>query len=189
MLALVIGIVVLAQAWWLAALALMRTGTRRPDPGERFDAIVVLGCRVRGGVPGPAFARRLEVGCAALRAELAPKLVITGGAVGDSVSEADAGYAYVAQRAIAPLAAIVREDQSRTTRENATCTRALLGDARVLVVTTDWHVSRAERVFARSFTTVKCASAPGKLRGALREIVPWILDRVRGGSPKLNSPG
>ncbi len=181
MLALVIVVVLVVQAWWLGALALSRAGSTTLDPNERFDAIVVLGCRVLpNGQPGPAFARRLDLGCALVRAGAAPKLVVTGGRVSTSISEADAALAYVEARSLAPVDRLVREDQARNTRENATRTRALLGEARVLVVTTDWHVPRARRVFARSFAHVRCIGAPGKLRGALREVVPFLLDRLRG---------
>lgn len=180
MIALLLTLSSLALAWLLGAQALMRAGRARPEPSERFDAIVVLGCRVRDdGEVGPAFARRIEAGCALLAAGAAPKLVVTGGKVGGPVTEASAARAYVEKKALAPLDVLVLEDAARSTRENATCVRAMLGDARVLVVTTDWHVSRACRIFARSFSHVRGASAEGRLRGALREVPLWLIDRLR----------
>jgi uncharacterized SAM-binding protein YcdF (DUF218 family) len=179
-LALAVSVVLVVQAWWLAAIALGRAGSTTLDPSERFAAVVVLGCRVLpSGAPGPAFVRRLDVGAALLRDGVAPKLVVTGGRVSAPVSEADAGLAYLEGGALAPRDRIVREDQARNTRENATRVHALIGDVPVLVVTTDWHVPRARRVFARSFTHVRCVGAPGRLRGALREVVPFLLDRLR----------
>lgn len=150
-------------------------GACRPAPSERFDAIVVLGCRVRDGLASAAFGRRLDVACALLREGVAPTLVISGGKVGSPVAEAEAGRTYVLSRGLAPVDRIVLEDCATTTRENATLTRVLLGDVRVLIVTTDWHVPRARRVFRRSFTHVQAASAPGKLRGALREVAAWLV--------------
>jgi uncharacterized SAM-binding protein YcdF (DUF218 family) len=162
-------------AWVLAASALRWMGASRPAPNERFDAIVVLGCRVRDGQASAAFGRRLDVACALLREGIAPTLVITGGKVGSHVTEAEAGRTYVLSHGLAPVDRIVLEDRATTTRENASLTRALIGDVPVLIVTTDWHVPRARRVFLRSFMRVEAASAPGKLRGALREVAAWLV--------------
>ena len=159
----------------VAASMLRRWGTARPSPDARFDAIVVLGCRVRDGRASPAFRGRLDVACALLRESAAPTLVISGGKVGSHVSEAEAGRAYVLSQGLAPVDRILLEDCATSTRENAALTRALIGDVPVLIVTTDWHVPRARRVFLRSFTRVEAASAPGKLRGALREVAAWLV--------------
>lgn len=169
-----------ALAWPLAALVLARRGRARPDRDARFDAIVVLGCRVRpDGSASPSLKRRVELGCALLRAGHAPRLVITGGRVGSSVTEAAAARAHVAAHALAPVDALVLEEAATSTRTNATCTRALLGDASVLVVTDDWHVTRARMLFGRSFSRVACAGARARWRGALREVPLVVIDWVR----------
>ena len=171
----VVVVLGVALAWGLAASTLRRVGASRPTQGVRFDAIVVLGCRVRDGRASPAFVRRLDVACALLGEGVAPTLVISGGKVGSHVSEAEAGRAYVLSCGLAPIDRIVLEDCATTTRENASLTRALLGDVHVLIVTTDWHVPRARRVFRREFTRVEAASASGNLRGALREVAAWLV--------------
>lgn len=182
MISLVVALASVSLAWSLAAWALVLAGRRHHVGSDRFDAIVVLGCRVRDdGRASPTFARRIERGCELLRAGVAPKLVISGGQVGGPVTEASAGHAHIAARSLAPLDRIVLEDRATSTRTNATLTRALLGDASVLVVTCDWHTPRARRLFLRSFTHVSCASAPGRFRGALREVPSWLFDRVRRG--------
>ncbi|MFO0685625.1 MAG: YdcF family protein [Sandaracinus sp.] len=175
----------LALAWPLAALALTRAGRSRPASGARFDAIVVLGCRVRAdGSASPALVRRIELGCQLLREGLAPKLVVTGGAVGGPLTEAEAARRVIAERALAPLDRVVLEPEARTTRENAEKTKRLLGEARVLVVTSDWHAARAHRLFARHFREVATAGAEGGWKGALREVPLFVLASVRGGSSR-----
>jgi uncharacterized SAM-binding protein YcdF (DUF218 family) len=177
--ALAVSLVVLSIAWMLGALALMRAGAVRAT--GTYDAIVVLGCRVMpNGTPGAAFRRRIELGCGLLRAGHAPRLVITGGPVRSATSEAESARAFIAAHALAPLDAVVLESEARTTRDNARRTRRLLGDARVLIVSCSWHLPRARRVFARAFTNVECAGAPGSLRGALREVPAWIVSVARG---------
>jgi uncharacterized SAM-binding protein YcdF (DUF218 family) len=167
-------------AWPLAAIALVRAGRGRPPPSARFDAIVVLGARVRpDGSASLALDRRVRLGCALLAEGLAPKLVITGGRVGGPVSEAEAARALIERERLAPLDRVVIEPEATTTRTNATRTRALLGDADVLVVSDDWHLPRARRLFARHFRRVETASAPGKMRGALREVAVWLVEWTR----------
>ena len=63
------------------------------------------------------------------------------------------------------------------TLENARNARALLGPARVLIVTDNYHVKRAELVFRRQFPTadvigVSNASWP-QMREALREVLAF----------------
>jgi uncharacterized SAM-binding protein YcdF (DUF218 family) len=176
--ALALALGALSIAWLLGALALQRAGVARPS--KTFDAIVVLGCAVRpDGTPGPAFRRRIALGCELLRAGHAERLVITGGRVRSPIAEADAARSYIAASSLAPIDALVLETEARNTRENAQRTRAMLGEARVLVVSCSWHVPRARRVFARVFTNVECAGAPGSLRGALREVPAWLASFVR----------
>ncbi len=170
-------------AWPLAAVALSRLGRSWPQHDARFDAIVVLGCRVRAdGTASPALARRIELGCRLLGEGLAPRLVVTGGRVGGPISEAEAARRVIDQRGLAPLDRIVLEAEARTTNENAEKTRRLLGDVRVLVVTSDWHTPRARRVFARHFRVVATAGAEGGMKGALREVPLFALSLARPGA-------
>ena len=71
--------------------------------------------------------------------------------------------------------ALLLEDQSTTTDENAAFTARTHPLRRVVVVTDDYHVFRARRVFARHFETVSAVGVPTPwpfgLRMALREVV------------------
>lgn len=91
--------------------------------GERDDrqaagAIVVMGAAQYDGRPSPLFAARLDHALELFKAGIAPRLIVTGGkAEGDRTTEAASARAYAIARGVPP-AAILLEDQSRTTLES-----------------------------------------------------------------------
>jgi len=118
------------------------------------DFVIVLGAGLRpdGGVP-PLLASRLERGrevWAALDREATgfrPMLVLSGGKGDDERRpEASAMAAYLVERGF-PAQRLLLEDQSRTTEENLTFSKAIVDDlrpgARVTIVTSDFHAFRA----------------------------------------------
>lgn len=163
-----LGLVYLAAAAWLD-----RRGAREIE--ERgFDAIVVLGCRVRpDGTASPALARRARHGAWLYRRGLAPIVVLTGGVGAHPPSEARAAAA-VARAEGVPDAALVLEELSTSTEENAREAARLIDAERVLVVTDAYHAFRAERVFRRHFASAVAVGSRGsasvRARGALREV-------------------
>ncbi len=166
-------LVTLSLAYLATAAWLDRRGMREP-PRETFDAIVVCGCRVhRDGRASPALARRARLAAALHRRGLAPILVTTGGVGTPPPSEARAA-AEIAMREGVPEHAIVLEERSTSTEENAREAARLVDAQRVLVVTDAYHVFRAERVFRRYFdhaVAVGTTGSPGaRARGALREV-------------------
>lgn len=107
--------------------------------------MVVLGARLGAdGGPGPALARRIAHACA-LCAAAPPGLVVACGAGGE------AGAIAAALRAAGvPERAILEEDRSRNTAENARFAARLLrarGFGRALVVTDRHHLPRALAAF------------------------------------------
>lgn len=164
-----IGLGYLATAAWLD-----RRGLREPPEGARFDAIIVLGCRVGpDGEASPALTRRARHAARLYRRGLAPKVVLTGGVGTHPPSEARAAAA-VARAEGVPEEAIVLEERSTSTEENALEAAARIDAERVLVVSDAYHVFRAERVFRRYFASVTAVGSHGssrvRLRGALREV-------------------
>lgn len=136
--------------WLGAALAVHRYG-ERPLPPGRFDAIVIPGCAVRPhGEPSPALYRRTMAAVGLYRRGLAPKLICTGGVGTYPPSEAAVEYG-IALAAGVPAQAMLREERSSSTEENARFAAELAGRGRVLVVTDAYHVWRCERVFRRHF--------------------------------------
>jgi uncharacterized SAM-binding protein YcdF (DUF218 family) len=165
--------------WAAAALALDHHGRRSPPPGVH-DAIVVAGCRVMAdGLPSPALERRTRHAVDLYFQGRAPRLVFTGGRGQAPVSEGEAA-ARLAQALGVPSEAIVVEDRSTSTEENAAYAASLLSRsgldaARILVVSDSYHVFRVRRVFARHFGQVEAVgSAPApytRVKGSLREVL------------------
>ena len=85
------------------------------DEARAVDAIVVLGAAQYDGRPSRIYQARLDHAIDLFEAGVAPILVVTGGkATGDRLTEADAGRAYAIGRGV-PRAAILSEDEGRTT--------------------------------------------------------------------------
>jgi len=165
----------LAGCWALAAAALDRHGADVDSPGT-YDEIVVLGCGVwSGGQASPALVRRTHHAVELWRAGKAPRIVFTGGVGDHPPSEAEAA-ADIARGLGVPASAMVLEQASTSTEENARFAAEQLGrDRRVLVVTDSYHVFRSQRVFERYFRESRVVGSVGirsmRLRGALREVV------------------
>jgi uncharacterized SAM-binding protein YcdF (DUF218 family) len=138
------------------------------------DAIVVLGCALdENGGPTPALERRTRHGIALYRAGTAPLLVLSGG--GHPRPEA-AAMVEIARAAGVPEAALLLEDRSRNTFENAAFTVPLLaerGATRVVVVSDFYHLPRARLMFRLAGLAVAAAAAPP--RPPLRRLPPLIL--------------
>lgn len=169
--------------WALAALALDLTGHRRPGEGH-WDAIVVAGCRVDpGGVPSPALRARTELAVRLWRDGLAPKVAFTGGVGANPPSEARVAADYARSLGL-PDDAILLEDASTSTEENARYLAAQHGFERILLVSDAYHVFRAGRVFGRYFPQVDTAGATAppwpRVRGAFREVAAIALYTAQG---------
>ncbi len=166
-----------------AAVWLDRYGRREPA-GAAFEAIIVLGCRVYpDGRPSRSLVGRVERAVALFDEGRAPRLVLTGGFGDAPISEARAAAA-IARSLGVPKEALILEERSTSTEENAREAALLLSAERVLVVTDSYHVFRAERVFGRYFACARGAGARGRgsarLRGALREVAAVGAYALRG---------
>ncbi|HHO49523.1 MAG TPA: YdcF family protein [Deltaproteobacteria bacterium] len=166
-----IGIVVV---WGLAALSLDLVGGRTVGSSS-YDAVVVAGAGVRpGGVPSGTLIRRTRRAVELVTGGHGRRLALTGG-VGDWPPAEAVVARQLALGWGVPPGSIVWEDRSTSTEENAREIRAVLGDARILVVTDRSHVVRCERVFRRYFREVDAVGvAPplsARIYGALREVL------------------
>jgi uncharacterized SAM-binding protein YcdF (DUF218 family) len=137
------------------------------DRAQPADAIVVLGSRVYpGGRAGPSLTRRAQHAALLYAQGLAPRVVCTG-AQGDPTvpSEAQVGCDIVAAVGV-PAAALLLEDRSHSTEENALYTAGLLlplGAHRVLLVSDSYHLYRAEVLFRRAGLDPVSSPAPQRL--------------------------
>ena len=134
----------------------------------KADAIVVLGGAISGetryGLGGDLnqAADRLWRAAELYRARKAPFMVLSGGAV---TAGATPGAVLMAEKLKGlgvPEAALIGEPESRTTRENAQYSRALLADKgvhHILLVTSASHMRRAAAVFtAQGFMVTAVAT-------------------------------
>ncbi len=132
----------LAAVWW--------QGTR--DERRPVDAILVLGAAQWNGEPSPLLRARLDHALALYQEGYAPRLVVTGGVgEGDRYSEAGVAAAYLRAQAV-PAAAILLEDQGRSSLASIRAADDLLrpqGWSRVLLVSDPPHMLRILRM-ARS---------------------------------------
>jgi uncharacterized SAM-binding protein YcdF (DUF218 family) len=141
-----------------------------------LDAIVVLGCPVRpDGTPSPSLHRRALLGARLFLDGRAPRVVMSGGVTRRGLPSEAAAAAAVAIEAGVPSAAIVVEDRSRSTIENARFSAAILGsDARIVLVSDRHHLRRARWIFAPHFAHVDAEGAVGtwrsRVKGTLREL-------------------
>jgi uncharacterized SAM-binding protein YcdF (DUF218 family) len=117
--------------------------------------------------------RRAELAAQLWKQGVAPTIVFTGASDGPRPSEASVAAAVATTMGV-PESAEVLEEQSTSTVENASHTRALIGPARVLVVTDAYHVLRAQLVFRRDFPESDVVGVSNsywpQLREALREV-------------------
>ena len=129
---------------------------------SRADAIVVLGCRMpRDGRPGGALERRVAHAAELWRRGEAPLLLLSGGG-GHQRSEADAMRELALAEGV-PASALLLEDRSRDTIENAVFSAAVLREKslrRVIVVSEAYHLLRARILFKAAGLEVVATSAP-----------------------------
>jgi uncharacterized SAM-binding protein YcdF (DUF218 family) len=129
----------------------------------RFDAVVVLGAGVAGKgslrpsdqLSGLSMQRTL-CGADLFSEGRVPRLVLSGGdasVFGEGPKEA-AEMKRFAIRLGVPEQAILLDDRSRTTYENAVGTKRVLGEGSILLVTSASHMPRAAGLFRKQGFTV-----------------------------------
>lgn len=174
---------------WTAAVILLhqqagRRGARSADTVAPADAIVVLGNAVnRNGVPNPCLRSRVEAAAELYRLRKAPVLVMSGGTDGDGSNEAEAMRDIAVSLGV-PAEHIRLENRSESTLENLRFSTPLLADApEVIIVSSAFHLARAEWLAARqwpnktvqSYSGKSCREpAPQYLRKLVRESLAWI---------------
>ncbi len=152
------------------------------DPAEPVaaDVIVVLGGGMHRSAAGPGHLELSRValerlaGAAALARRTGLPLLLSGAGVGDGPSEAEVMQATLT--ADFGLEARYLETRSRTTRENARASAALLaplGLRRVALVTSATHMARAVAEFEAAGLAVRPAPV-GTSGGAGQGLVAWL---------------
>ncbi|MDE6728605.1 MAG: YdcF family protein [Oscillospiraceae bacterium] len=121
------------------------------------DAVIVLGCQVRGEEPSMMLARRLDAAIETLSEYPGAVCVVSGGkGSGEDISEAEAMRRYLVERGIS-ADRVITEDRSTDTRENIRFSAELLqerGIDRAVIVTNEFHQYRADIYARRNGLTV-----------------------------------
>ena len=146
-----LGLLVLVLAYFAVTTTLVARWMGK-DERPQVDAIVVLGAAQYDGRPSAIYQARLEHAVDLWSDGVAPLLVFTGGKEpGDRFTEGGSGASWALARGV-PSAAVLAEEQSRTTYQNlAGAKRALErrdpdgGRRRIVIVSDPFHMFRAVR--------------------------------------------
>lgn len=176
----------------LAAMAVctlaVATGTAvcwNPPPVRDLtpDYAVLLGCVLEDGQAGPELERRLTLALTYLEETPDVPLIVTGGDPdGDGITEAEVMAQWL-ERHGADMARVLTEDQARNTLENLRNSKALaerqgLGTDAVLILTSDYHQTRAQflaRRLGQAAAGLSCATPwPSRLPAAVREAYSFV---------------
>lgn len=143
-----------ALLWLLSLCLLLRLIFSEPQGEVAADTthVIVLGAGLRNGDQLSLILQaRLDQALAMLRQHPHLQVIVSGGqGVDEKLSEAAAMQRYLQQHGIA-AARIVQENRSTTTRENLRFSQRLLprSDSRVVVLSSDVHIYRAQRIAYR----------------------------------------
>ena len=172
----------------IAAVTLTWAGTHQYT--KTVDAIVVMGAAQYDGVPSPLLASRLQHALDLWKQKQAPVIAVTGGKrAGDRFTEGDTSRRWLTDRGV-PAANVIVESVGHSTWESIENLAPLLNNANVhsvVVVSSSWHVQRAELSLEElGFRAHSSASPDGVLSGSseksklIREIAGVSLGRVIG---------
>jgi len=178
----------LASYVGIAAVTLTWAGTHQYT--KTVDAIVVMGAAQYDGVPSPLLASRLQHALDLWKQKQAPVIAVTGGKrAGDRFTEGETSRRWLTDRGV-PAANVIVESVGHSTWESIENLAPLLNIANVhsvVVVSSSWHVQRAELSLEElSFRAHSSASPDGVLSGSseksklIREIAGVSLGRVIG---------
>ncbi|RYF28702.1 MAG: YdcF family protein [Comamonadaceae bacterium] len=188
----------LALALWIATVLWFCMRVQgfgvAPADAPAVQAIVVLGSGTRDGEPRPTLAARLDIAAELARLQPAALIAVCGGIdLGEQESEAEIMARYLQRRHGVAPGRLVLEKESTSTELNLSLSRPLLqargvaADAPTALVTSDFHLMRAERIARRlGLAGVVPVGAPTPLatryNAWLREyfamVSSWVLGEV-----------
>lgn len=153
----------------------------QPKPIQSYpnvEVIALLGGGLNTNVPEddfPGLAKASDRVRMAARLYIQGKarvVAVLGGAPCNGISEAE-GMRVLLEEWGVPGHAIIMEDKSRTTRENAINFKKLFPDSKttVLLVTSAWHMARSKWVFEKA--GFKVIPAPTDFEGTAKKILSW----------------
>lgn len=141
------------SVWALVIVALIFTihRTGKVETAETSDAIIVLGAGLsRNGRPGWALTRRSNHAADLWHQGLADTIICTGGIADNQTSSEAQGCLEVLMRNGVPASAVLLEEQSRSTEENAIFSQVILEANNldsVILVSDGYHLFRGNYIF------------------------------------------
>jgi len=188
----VLTVVTLATPWtrWVAR-GLADGGFAEQDSGDVM--IVLAGAGVEDGILGSDSYRRAEFAASVFERGHFHTLLVTGGSDPGDPSAAGHMRELLICRGI-PRAIVTTEEKSRSTRENALLSRGLLEHVgKKVLVTSDYHMFRAIRVFQKAGIDVVPKAVPdavtrsdtwtkraGVAANEIDELLKMIYYKLRG---------
>lgn len=161
----------------------------RHDGARAADAIIVLGAAQYDGMPSPVLQDRLDHALELYEADLAPRIVLTGGRQeGDRFTEATAGYNYLRAHGV-PDDALLKEVGGQSTWESLAASARFLIErdlTTVVLVTDGYHAYRVEAIADDSGLDATVSpsdtrlSGTGELRQLARETAAVAIGRIIG---------
>lgn len=143
------------------------------DGEEACDYLIVLGCAVNGDTPSQMLSYRIDAAYTYLKKNPHTRCIVTGGlGQGDSVTEAQCMYNALTARGIA-ADRIWLEEKATSTKESMMNVKALLQEKTggipdsIAVLTSEYHLYRAQKIAADQGLTVATVPAPTKRPGLL----------------------
>ena len=163
------------NVWWAELL-------RGDEYADKGDVLIVLsGSAGEQGAMGWSSYLRTTYASVAFRDGGFKDVVVSGGAIGSTVPVSKAMGAFLKFEGV-PASAIHLETQSTSTRENALYSAPLLKglSGRKVLLTSDFHVFRARRVFAKAGIEVAVQPVPDVLKRSNGWLSRWtcFLDLV-----------
>lgn len=155
-----------------------------------FDALIVLGCRVRDARLSRASLRRVERAALAYREQGASLVIAAGGKSWNGAVEAEVFARGLVERGV-PSERLLLELDSLTTRGNARGVAALLqgrSAKRLGLVTCDWHMRRALRLFRQAGLYATPLPAPSPPRSLPRVLGRFLRERASSLLDRLLAP-
>ena len=140
-------ILLIAGVVYFGAVELPIIGGASGDADFDADYIIVLGAAVHGDTPSLALTERLTAAKDYLDGHPDCVAVVSGGqGSNEDVSEAQAMYDWLTAEGIAPER-IIMEDRATSTYENILFSYEYIGDdARVAIVSSEYHLFRAKLI-------------------------------------------
>jgi len=179
-------LIILGTAVFLLYTSVQIVRDARVDEEHGADAIVVFGAAEYSGHPSPVFRARLDHAYTLFERGLAPVIITTGGAGGDThYSEGQVGRDYLESRGISD-ANLIAETQGGDTDESAQRVAVILraNDMHSCLLVSDaYHMFRAKQMMAahgiKVYISPRPASIPkttvGRYLAALRESFSYLL--------------